>query len=277
MSMTDWAKNEVELAIAKERELNAKDEKPVSEEEFEYGVECYRSALKGYLAVADDNHSGYSWSVTREILHRLMMGQPLTPIEDVDESWNDISKEMGTDNKPYTMYQSKRMSSLFKSVYDDGRVLYHDNDRAYGFDINTSDTYRGGLVNPIINEMFPITFPYMPPTGAIKVYTEQFLVDPENGDFDTVGILYLGLPNSTKPVEVMRFFREPMKVDPPKAPETQKYPGWVEITQSEYVKRKAIWKTRVGGNEIVDKDGKVVSMNRAARRAAGKGGKKDAT
>lgn len=56
------------------------------------------------------------------------------------------------------------------------------------------------------------------------VYTEEFLVDPKNGDFDTVGILYVITP-SLERVEINRYFKE--------APN-----GFAEIDEIEYVKRK---------------------------------------
>lgn len=73
-------------------------------------------------------------------------------------------------------------------------------------------------------ELYPITMPYMPSDRAYKVYTEDFLTDPKNGDYDTVGILYVITPSMEK-VEINRYFKEAPK-------------GFAEIDESEYVKRK---------------------------------------
>ena len=72
--------------------------------------------------------------------------------------------------------------------------------------------------------MFPITMPYMPPERKIKVYCEDFLVSKDNGDFDTVGILYL-IDYSGQKIQINRFFKEADN-------------EWVEISDVEYNTRK---------------------------------------
>lgn len=70
-------------------------------------------------------------------------GKPLTPIEDTDDIWDyvyDLEKESGK------VYQCKRMSSLFKTVYDDGRIDYDDVDRIVCCDNSTGATYSNGFV-----------------------------------------------------------------------------------------------------------------------------------
>lgn len=75
-----------------------------------------------------------------------------------------------------------------------------------------------------MDELYPITMPYMPADRAFKIYTEDFLVDPAKGDYDTVGILYVITPSMDK-VAINRYFKE--------APN-----GFAEIDEAEYVKRK---------------------------------------
>ena len=61
---------------------------------------------------------------TKHILDRLIDGKVLTPIEDTPDIWNDCARyeyEVG-----YFVQQCKRMSSLFKYIYDDGTVKYKD-------------------------------------------------------------------------------------------------------------------------------------------------------
>lgn len=78
MKMSEWAKREVEIACKKENS----DRK---EGEFDYGCACYESALKAFNSLLEDGHSGYSIGFTKNILNRLIDGQPLTPIEDTDD------------------------------------------------------------------------------------------------------------------------------------------------------------------------------------------------
>ena len=220
MSILDWAKREVEIACRKENPER-------KEGEFDYGCACYESALKAFKSLTDDGHSGFSIKMTQSILNRLIDGNPLTPIEDADDIWNFCEE-----NKDgVKTYQCSRMSSLFKDVYPDGTVKYTDIDRYICIDLNNyRNTYSSGLVNRIIDEIFPITMPYMP-GKPIKVYCEDFLTDKRNGDFDTFGVFYaLKEENGEqKRIEINRFFREPI------GDETG---NWTEISEEEYMQRK---------------------------------------
>lgn len=215
MSMKDWAEREIEIACGRERK-NSTDEG-----EWDYGCACYESALKAFKSLLEDEHSGYSITVTKSILNRLMEGKPLTPIEDTNDVWGDV---LCIRVDCSTEYQCKRMSSLFKRVYNDGTVKYSDIDSFYCVDINNPVvTYHSGLVRKVIEEMFPITMPYYP-SAPIKVYCEDFLSDSKNGDFDTVGILYAVKPDGER-VDIYRYFKESVH-------------DWVEITDSEYIHRR---------------------------------------
>lgn len=221
MSMSEWAKREVEIACNRENP----DRK---EGEWDYGCACYASALKAYESLCEDGHSGCSFGMTKNILMRLCDGLPLTPIEDTDDIWNGVSRMR---NDEYDTYQCKRMSGLFKYVYPDGTVKYSDVDRCYGVDIDNAYTYGSGLVNRIINEMYPIEMPYMPSTQKYKVFITDILTDSKNGDFDTVAILYVKTPGGDK-VDINRYFKESEN-------------GWKEIDREEYVERLAMHETRV--------------------------------
>lgn len=219
--MLDWAKREVEIACKKENP-NRK------EGEFDCGCACYESALKAFESLCEDGHSGFSIKMTQAILNRLLNVEPLTPIEDTDDIWNECSRSKDGPE----VYQCSRMSSLFKYVYADGTIKYNDINRVCCVNINDpSTTYILGLVSEIINEMFPITMPYMP-GKPFRVYCEDFLTDKKNGDFDTVGIYYaLKEENGEqKRIEINRFFREG---------EPDESGKWIEISVEEYEKRRA--------------------------------------
>lgn len=198
-NMPSWAEREIEIACAHENP----NRKPG---EWDYGCACYESALKAYNSLLEDGHSIFTIGMTKHILNRLIEGKPLTPIEDTDDVWNDISRFCGG-NDPYKSYQCKRMGSLFKYVYDDGRVEYKDVDRFCCYN-NSEDgaSYHSGLVDKVMYEKFPITMPYYP-RDAIKVVCEDYLTDSKNGDFDTVGILYVIKPDGER-VEINRYFKE---------------------------------------------------------------------
>ena len=234
-SIERWAENEVAIACCREKP-DRKDG------EWDYGCACYESALKAFHSLCEDGHSGFSIGLTKAILNRLINNKPLLPIEDTNEVWSDISDMSGLKGEECN-YQCKRMSSLFKYVYADGTVKYRDVDRYHGVNINCPDApYHSGLIDTVMDELYPITMPYMPADRAFKIYTEEFLVDPKNGDFDTVGILYVITP-SLERVEINRYFKE--------APN-----GFAEIDEAEYVKRKM----KVQWNDLLSGDFKRIEM-----------------
>ena len=219
-----WAENEVAIACRREKP-DRKDG------EWDYGCACYESALKAFGSLCEDGHSGFSIGLTKAILNRLINNKPLLPIEDTDEVWSDISDMSGLRGEERN-YQCKRMSSLFKYVYADGTVKYRDVDRYHGVNINCPDApYHSGLIDTVMDELYPITMPYMPADRAFKIYTEDFLVDPAKGDYDTVGILYVITPSMDK-VAINRYFKE--------APN-----GFAEIDEAEYKERKEAAKARM--------------------------------
>lgn len=220
--MLDWAKREVEIACKRE----APDRK---EGEWDYGCACYESALKAYESLMEDGHSGMSIDFTKNILIRLIEGRPLTPIEDTEDVWE---KKSWTHKDVSAVYQCKRMSSLFKHVYPDGTVKYSDNDQCYCVDTVSGYTYGSGYVSRVIEEMFPITMPYMP-SGSIKVYCHELLTDRKHGDFDSIGIFYAIKPDGEK-VDIHRYFKE-----------SDIERGWEEIDEKEWNERETMHEERV--------------------------------
>lgn len=216
-SMELWAEKEVEIACKKENP----DKKPG---EFDYGCACYDSALKAFKCLMGDGHSGFSIGITKQILNRLIDGKPLTPIEDTGDTWDLVSGfNKDSNGLICASYQCKRMSSLFKTVYTDGTVKFSDVNRIRCIDIqNPNNTYHSGLVDRIINEMFPIKMPYYP-GKEIKVYCQDGVLDKKNGDFDTVGIFYAIMPDGEK-TQIDKFFKESPS-------------DWKEIDETEYFDR----------------------------------------
>ena len=220
--MLKWAKREIKLAIDSEKKAAE------GTDDWVYGVNCYNSALKAYKTLADDNHSGLSMSITKNILNRLVDGKPLTPIEDTSNVWNKITSS--SDNT--TDYQCKRMGSLFKKVTADGEVTYSDINRVTCYDANSPTVgFHNGFVTKLVDTIFPIKMPYLPNAKPFLVYREDFLVDPEHSDYDTFAILYISLPTGEK-LELNRYFKEDDNGQ------------FVPIEKGEYEERKARRVTR---------------------------------
>ena len=206
MTQLEIYKKEVELACKREREA---ENNPNG---WSYGCSCYESALKAFESLCNDHHSGFSWSITTNILMRMCKGLPLTPITE-----DDFKKEDGY----YS--QCPRMSSLFRKEQSNGKIVYSDHNRYYCFEKNDpKNTFTGGGVGQVLNEIFPIVLPYYPPIERYKVCVETSLINPKNGDFDTRAIWWVQTPNGER-VEINRFFTE---IDR----------KWVEITKDEYDK-----------------------------------------
>jgi len=221
MNLRDWAKKEVEIACKREREGSKNEEVGM----WDYGCACYESALKAFNSLLEDGHSGMSIGFTKHILMRLIDNQPLTPIEDTEDVWEDRTSWMSEEETGYKRYQCKRCSALFKDVYSNGTVKYSYSDQYYCIDESSGSTYRSGLVRGIIEEMVPITMPFMP-DKPIKVYCSDLLTDRKNGDFDTMAVYYALKPDGEK-IDIYRYFKE-----------GDSETGWVEIDELEYHERK---------------------------------------
>lgn len=213
MSMSQWAKIEIELACKRERD----DKDP---NEWDYGVACYESAYKAFKSLMEDEHSGCIIELTMSILKRLVQCQPLTPIEDTPDIWHEVGF---TKTGLVKNLQCSRMSSLWKNTYPDGTVTYSDNNRVTTYYIDHPTVgWHSGLSVKLIDELFPIAMPYYPNSNPYKVYAYQGLTDPKNGDWDTTAVLYVITPDGER-VEINRYFDDT--------------DGTREITKEEYQER----------------------------------------
>ena len=213
MSMLNWAKQEVEILRSSVT--------PEDESDFNYTLSCAENALKAFEVLCNGGHSGMSIQVTKNFLNRMIEGLPLKSITDIPENWNLVDHHGGKQ-----IFQCKRCSSLFKHI-EAGKVRYSSVGNYMCIDINTGSTYTGGGANDIVDELYPITMPYWPLSEKIKMYTEDFLVDPRMGDYDTKAYLYLIHPKDGR-VEINRFFAE------------KERGVWTEIDKTEYEARKVL-------------------------------------
>lgn len=222
-----WAEREIAIACQYEREGNNSED-----DEWDYGVACYESALKAYRSLCEDEHSGFSICLTQQVLNRLLEHKPLTAIEDIPDIWDVVDER--NDKEKYTCMQCTRMSSLFKYVYGDGTVKYKDMNNNVGVDIHTRSSYGNYVIQKLSDELYPVTMPYYP--GEAKVfYSEEFLFDEKNGDYDTIGVFYVRTSDG-KRTKLNRFFKETKT-------------GWKKISRLEYMFRKVF---EIHKGDIVD-------------------------
>lgn len=186
MSLKKWAKHEVEIAKSNNND--------------EYYNRCLDAALEVFEKLCNQGHSGMSVSITAGILNRLIDTKPLTPIDDTADVWNEV----GTNE-----YQCTRYSGLFKTITtakDISGISYSDVNRFVCYDDSApSLPFTSGIVTRALDKSFPITMPYFP--EHIKVMVHESLANPKNGDFDTVHIISVEMPDG-KIIEINKTLKE---------------------------------------------------------------------
>ena len=232
------------LAIENEKKRAEKEVKILKEElEKEHPGSTYiwDTTLKVYKTLISKHpyiftsDFGYRNRVLQNI-QELAGGFPLTAIDNTNADWQEIPNGALTKMRKANVvekYRSGRLSSLFKEVYKDGHVEYHDNYRVTTENFITGTEYVFGLSNLIYDEMYPIKMPYNHKSewGA-KVYIHDFVSDPEDkeSNFDTIAVLFAKEPGG-KIVSINHYFRVPNDDEEPT------YGNWVEIKFSEFADR----------------------------------------
>lgn len=233
--MKEWARREVDLAKAC---LNAEDQtvkEMISEE--------YEAAYRSYCNFLDEYEKLENTEIIKTVFTQLFHEENLSPIVDSEDDWilvEGFDSVAGGDNPGWSIYQCKRRSSMFKKVVYDQKtgevdeITFRDIDRAVCIDINNPDyMYTGGIGPLVLDEMMPVTLPYSP-CGKIRIFTENFKYhEDQEGDLDTVGVLYFRMPDGTL-TEVKRYFKE-----------DHESKQMVEIKLVEYLSRKKRVKERM--------------------------------
>jgi len=209
-----WAENEVKLACKRENpDWDGKS--------FDYGCAIYQNALECYKVCAPlidkAGHSGFSYSLFVNVLTKLLKNQILVPIteEDFEETFPkesqlaDYIREDGT-----IVRQCVRYPAVFRNIHPDGTVTYKDIDRVSVIDQHNA-SWNNGWVERLCKDLIPpITLPYIPTNTPIKIYTWEFIYNPNNddvyierGSYNTVYIHKIVFPNG-EVKEVNRCYSE---------------------------------------------------------------------
>lgn len=197
MSKNEWAEKEVELLC-----------KRVGDG---YTTKCAKAALEAFNFIANQGHSGCSIEVTKSILFDLLNERPLTYIQGLDAEWVWTYNKEGS-----KIYQNRRRSSLFKTVYSDGTVEYDDIGTSYCRNKNAKVTYTNTFIQREALKAlsgkgiyeYCVVFPYLPAREKLEIVTEECMCDKtQRGDFDTIGILYADVPERGK-IAINKFYKE---------------------------------------------------------------------
>lgn len=228
MEQKEWAKREIDLCL----------NDPEGEKELRPLIKkIYEEAYNSYCYLIDQLKDEDKPDFVKMILKSLMSGYPLTPIIEDEEYWTqvcgiDTSADLNVNTSEF---YCTRYPSLHKFVnLKDNTKKYIDYNQFTCVDIHSNNTYIGGIACSVLRDTLPITMPYNPESSKIRIYTEDFLYDSENGgDFDTVGVLcYKTTMGQVIPVK--RYFKETND-------------GFVEIDQKEYIERRK--DSKINGKE----------------------------
>lgn len=174
------AKEEDPSKWAEERKAEEKASKEEADGEMYdtcigYACACIDSAAKAYGAMLEVENpvSGRA----KELLNRLIKGQPLSPIteEDFQAALHGPSHEWGVepnvleDKRLKSSVQCPRMFSLFREEDLDGNVAYSDVNRAVYVD-QRGNGWKSGEITRMVDRMFPITMPYYPADKPFVVH-----------------------------------------------------------------------------------------------------------
>lgn len=183
------AKEENPDKWAEERKAKEKSSKKEADDEMfiEYACACVDSAAKAYKAMlkAESPVSDRA----KELLNRLIKGQPLSPITEDDfqavlhmplEEWE---VNMLRRNHLKSSTQCPRMFSLFREEDLDGNVTYSDVERVVYMD-QRGNTWGNGEIIRTVDKMFPITLPYYPADKQFVVHGREYYMEGDEDKSD---------------------------------------------------------------------------------------------
>ncbi len=209
--ITSWAANEVNV-VKEQNKLKVHED--FDRDKYNNSLDTALDMFKVYHKHLDDKKKLDAQFVYLTLM-QLLRKQPLAPINDTDEDWNMVKHipEVGS------LYYHKRLPTLTKMIRElDHATIYHDIGRYYAIDIgsrigvipnnpNVDDvphTYVGGLPGKILDDIFPITFPYFP-INKYVIYT-HVIYDNNSGD-TYLAILKITTPENEK-MDVNRYFKQ---------------------------------------------------------------------
>ena len=120
-------------------------------------------------AFGNSGQSGGSSSYTAEaladVVKKLCLQQPITPLTGEDSEWNEVLKRL------YGILQNNRCSAVFK---EDGKAYYLD---AISWKTQKGTTWHGTTKEGIKSRQFIKSFPFKPKTFIIDVIETEISKD----------------------------------------------------------------------------------------------------
>lgn len=220
---TLWQEKEVERAIEEAKEKCCDPDSV---------IQIYQTALSAFKGAAITGHAYENTRNLKNAFGRLVDRLPLVAIEIYSDHWENSQKlEDGT-----VIAHAKGYGSLHKIIDPNRKISFHDDRRVKCVNVlsETQIPYLSYFIRDIIDEMYPIRFPYYPIDKPLIVLVESFACDPDNETDDTLAILCVTRPDGKTQDPINRYFKQDASTNN----------EIVEICQSEYDYRKELWNKR---------------------------------
>lgn len=212
MDKQEWADKEVQLFCNEFKKNDDKDE---------YIRACIEAAILSltvYSVILKDEKTDSS--LVLSIVEQLSKGLPLTPIMNREDDWEllHVGNSVVDDDVWESTYRCTRYSKLYRVIKghrigeiwgDDRKTTYFEKGRVRAYDMNHPEGFTGKLFDNIADEVYPITFPYMP-VGEYKIFCDRFFSgERKEGDtkpYNTMSVRSITNPNGERK-DILKYFK----------------------------------------------------------------------
>lgn len=167
---------------------------------------CEEAAIYAVKAALDARRYENTMSIPifLDCFTRLMAGIPLTELTGEDDMWEwNTEGDMAYHKRYAALAKFRRPGTLGKLTE---RVV--DQERYYCVDVsdNIKGKFYGGIGASILNELFPVEFPYRVPLEKFAVFVDNEKPDEETGIFTLVGVEAIRKPSGVI-IKVNKYFK----------------------------------------------------------------------
>lgn len=186
-----WGMKEADLYIGEVAKGDKKCE--------EAAIYAVKAALDAYR-----NKDTMSIPIFLDCFTKLMTGVPLTDLSGEDEMWEWNEEGDMAYHKRYPALVKYRRSGVVGRLTE--RIV--DQGRYYCVDVseNIKGKFYGGIGASILNELFPVEFPYQVPLEKFAVFVDNEKPDKETGIFTLVGVEAIRKPSGVI-IKVNKYFK----------------------------------------------------------------------
>ena len=202
MDKQKWADKEIQLFCNEFKDEDEKDE---------YIRACIDAAILSltvYSVILKDEKTDSN--LTLSIVEQLSKGLPLTPIMNREDDWELLSSDRVPSDENYKkIYRCTRYHKLYRGIKKDDSITYFEMERVKAYDMDHLHGFTGQLFTKVVEELYPITFPYVP-TGTYKVFCDRFFSgerkDGQDTLYNTMCIRAVMTPDGER-TSIMKFYK----------------------------------------------------------------------